>query len=281
VRGRAVLLPLALILAIAAACSGRGEPAAAPAPPEPEPASVLDPTLKILEQKLPPPAEDEPVTASDHACAAGQVKSMRTARKAYAAVVRSQATAYARPGNGRLMTFGRLNANGVPTVFGVLAAVVDRECKPRWYKVQLPARPNGLVGFVRAKAVKLGLVTTRISVDLSERRLEVFRDGKLVLRSAAAIGASITPTPTGHYYVNQRLVAPDPWGPFGPAAIGISAFSPVLQDWAQGGPIAIHGTNDPSSIGKPASHGCIRIGNDSITWLFRSVPLGAPVTITA
>ncbi len=276
-RGWLVLLALALFLPFAAGCSSREGAVATPVPREP--VSVPDPTLKILEQQVPPPVQEK--AASGRSCRSGEVKTMRTARKAYSAVATSRVAAFGRPGGEQLMTFERLNANGVPTVFGVLAAVLDRQCKPRWYKVQLPARPNGVIGFVPAKAVTLGVVTTRIAVDLSERRLEVFRDGKLVLRSAAAIGASITPTPTGHYYVNQRLAAPDPWGPFGPAAIGISAFSPVLQDWAQGGPIAIHGTNDPSSIGKAVSHGCIRIRNDTLVWLLKSVPVGAPVTITA
>ena len=90
------------------------------------------------------------------------------------------------------------------------------------------------------------------------RKLRVFRDGRLVLRATAGIGAHGTPTPRGSYYVNQRFRVIDSWGPFGPAAIGISAFSPVLQEWAQGGPIAIHGTNDPSSVGRAASHGCSR-----------------------
>jgi lipoprotein-anchoring transpeptidase ErfK/SrfK len=95
------------------------------------------------------------------------------------------------------------------------------------------------------------------------------------------VGAEITPTPTGDYYVNQRLTAPDPWGPFGPAALGISAFSPVLQDWVQGGPIAIHGTNDPSSIGAAASHGCIRVRNDILERIFRATLAGTPVAIRA
>jgi lipoprotein-anchoring transpeptidase ErfK/SrfK len=177
--------------------------------------------------------------------------------------------------------FGRLNANDYPTVFGVLAAVLDESCRPTWYRVQLPMRPNGSIGYVRASDVELAVVRTRIAVDLSERRLELFRAGQLVLRAPVAVGMLITPTPTGRYYVNQRLRTADPWGPFGPAALGISAFSPVLQDWTQGGPIAIHGTNDPSSIGKAASHGCIRVRNDVLEVLLRAAFAGTPVTIRA
>src|SRR5258707_1102611 len=99
----------------------------------------------------------------------------------------------------------------------------------------------------------------RIVVDLSERRVRFFKWGRLVLSSTAAVGSSATPTPLGRYYVNQRLIPRDRGGPFGPGAVGISAFSPVLTGWAQGGPIAIHGTNQPWSIGQAGSNGGIRL----------------------
>ena len=55
-----------------------------------------------------------------------------------------------------------------------------------------------------------------------------------------------------------------PGGPFGPGAVGISAFSNVLTGWTQGGPIAIHGTNEPWSIGHAVSNGCIRLPNATL-----------------
>ena len=94
-----------------------------------------------------------------------------------------------------------------------------------------------------------------------------------------AVGRPETPTPTGSYYVNQRLLAADPSGPWGPGGIGISAFSPVLVDWPQGGPIAIHGTDEPWTIGRAVSHGCLRIDNNVLARLIRLVPDGTPVRI--
>ncbi len=41
----------------------------------------------------------------------------------------------------------------------------------------------------------------------------------------------------------------------------------------------IHGTNEPSSIGKPASSGCIRMLNEDVSELYRFVKLGATVTV--
>ena len=116
-------------------------------------------------------------------------------------------------------------------------------------------------GWVRARKVQRASVRTRITVDLSERRVRLYRRGRLVLTSRAAVGSSATPTPLGRYDVNQRLVPRDASGPFGPGAVGISAFSPVLTGWAQGGPIAIHGTDEPWSIGRAVSNGCIRLPN--------------------
>jgi hypothetical protein len=186
--------------------------------------------------------------------------------------------AYARPHGEPLARFGPINQNGVPTVLGVLGRA---QCDGDWLRVQLPKRPNGILGWVRARDVELERVRTRIEVDLSDRRVTLLRAGRQLLVASAAIGAADTPTPTGSYYVDQRLVAPNPEGPFGPAAIGISAFSPVLQHWAQGGPIAIHGTNQPELIGGAVSHGCVRVRNDVLVRLYRLALPGTPVVIRA
>ena len=134
-----------------------------------------------------------------------------------------------------LARFGRLNQNHYPTMFGVVGVVRDAACRDLWYRVQLPVRPNGAVGYVAAVDLRLSAVRTRIDVDVTAAQLTLFRSGRRLLTATVAIGASATPTPLGRYYVNQRLIPDDAKGPFGPAAIGISAFSPVLTGWAQGG----------------------------------------------
>jgi lipoprotein-anchoring transpeptidase ErfK/SrfK len=198
---------------------------------------------------------------------------------AIAAVVRTHARAFRLPGRGELASFGRVNQNGYPTVFRVLSAVRARNCRPAWYRVQLPMRPNGVTGYIRAGEVDLGEVRTRIVIDLSSHTLTLFRNGRPVMRTTVAVGAAATPTPTGWYYVNQKLVPTDPSGPYGPAALGISAFSPVLTGWTQGGPVAIHGTNEPWSVGRSVSHGCVRVRNSVLQRLFAATPAGTPVLI--
>jgi lipoprotein-anchoring transpeptidase ErfK/SrfK len=215
------------------------------------------------------------------ACRPGTTRGVGSSARTFAAVVQERTSAYRAPGGNRIAAFGERNVNGVPTVFAVLAERVDAECRAEWYRVQLPLRPNGVTGWVRARDVELAPVTTRIEVDLSERRVTLFERGREVLSAPAAIGSPRTPTPTGSYYVNQRLIPRDPSGPFGPGAIGISAFSNVLTGWTQGGPIAIHGTNRPDLIGGAVSNGCIRVRNDLLRRLFDRTVAGTPVTVRA
>jgi lipoprotein-anchoring transpeptidase ErfK/SrfK len=222
------------------------------------------------------------VLAARHTtCTAGASLPLGSRRLAYAAVVPRHTTAYTTPGRGVLARFGPTNVNDYPTVLGVVGAVVKRDCTPRWYRVELPMRPNGLTGFVRARDVQVQTVAARIVIDVSARRLTLLRRGKPVLSATVAVGSPSTPTPVGRYYVNQRLIPDDRTGPFGPAAIGISAFSPVLTGWAQGGPVAIHGTNAPWSIGQAVSNGCIRLPNATLRRVFRAAVAGTPVIIRA
>ena len=167
----------------------------------------------------------------------------------------------------------------MPTVFGVVARRVEESCKPSWYQVRLPRRPNGRLGWVRAADVTVGEVRTRILVDLSERRVTLFRSGKRVLTTRAAVGSPSTPTPKGTFYVDQRLYSNDPGGPFGPSAVGIAAYSEVLTGWTQGGPIAIHGTNRPDLIGQAVSNGCVRVRNEVVKRIFDATLSGTPVVI--
>jgi hypothetical protein len=198
---------------------------------------------------------------------------------AYGAAARRNLRIYDRSEGRPGERFKKITLNGVPTVCGVVARRVQEDCEPSWYQVRLPRRPNGRLGWVRAADVTVGEVRTRILVDLSERRVTLFRSGRRVLRTRAAIGSSSTPTPTGTYYVDQRLHSHDPGGPFGPSAVGIAAYSEVLTGWAQGGPIAIHGTNRPDLIGQAVSNGCVRVRNDVVRRIFAATLSGTPVVI--
>lgn len=210
-------------------------------------------------------------------CAA-RLRLSADAEPSYAAVVRQVAAAYAQPGSRFLDRFRHIDQDGYPTVFGVLAVRFGVDCMPTWFRVQLPVAPNGSTGWVSASAVRVYRVMTRIVVHLSMRRLVVYRSGRPVFRASVAIGAAQTPTPVGRYFANERFLL-NSTGPFGVAALGISAHSDVLKNWVQGGPIALHGTDDPASIGSAVTHGCIRLTNGDMRRLFGLAPAGTPVTI--
>ena len=117
-------------------------------------------------------------------------------------------------------------------------------------------------------------------MELRRHRLVVERDGRVVMRAPIGLGRSVSPTPTGRYFITDLLRPPDPRGFYGPYAFGLSAYSPVYTSFAGGdGQIGIHGTNAPETIGRDASHGCIRVANAIVTRLARRLPLGTPVTI--
>jgi lipoprotein-anchoring transpeptidase ErfK/SrfK len=207
-------------------------------------------------------------------------RTVRNANVAYAAVVRSSLAVYRAPSATRAVRrFGPKDVNGYPVVFSVAATRTDHTCKAAWYRVRLPTVPNGSTGWVKASTVQLFRVRTRIVVELRARRLRAYRLGREVLDARVTIGAPQTPTPVGRFYVSERFLLASPSGPFGPSALGISAHSAVLQDWVQGGPIALHGTNRPDQIGQAASHGCVRLPNATMKRLFALAPAGTPVII--
>ena len=209
-------------------------------------------------------------------CAAGSYRPTAPA----AGVAAHGAVAFTKAGHV-IARFGPVNVNDYPTIFGVVGKIVTRRCAASWYRVQLPIRPIGVTGYVRPWRLQVVPVHARIVVDISARRLTLFRDGKPLLSSQVAVGAPATPTPTGRFYVNQRLVPDDTAGPFGPGAIGISAFSNVLTGWTQGGPVAIHGTNEPWSIGHDVSNGCVRLPNAMLERIWPLAVAGTPVIIHA
>jgi hypothetical protein len=227
----------------------------------------------------PPPAKPRAKPHVVHCSSAPQ--RLGSSDSAYVAIVRRRVAVYGTPGRRVIARFGRFNENRVPTVFAVVAVRQTPRCAPAWYRVQVPVRPNGTTGWVRAAAVRVEAVDTRILIHVRVRRLELVRDGRVVLRAPISTGAPETPTPIGRFYVKERLIPTNPQGPWGPAALGISAFSPVLRSWVQGGLVGIHGTDDPSAIGRPVTHGCIRLPNATMRRLFRLTPAGTPVIIRA
>jgi lipoprotein-anchoring transpeptidase ErfK/SrfK len=168
-------------------------------------------------------------------------------------------------------------ATGVPQTFLVKSQRADG-----WVEVLLPVRPNGSTGWVRAADVTLTANPFRIAVALGAHTIAVTNAHTVLYTGPVAVGAPDTPTPTGTYYLYALLQDPNPGGPYGPFAYGLSSHSDALETFAGGdAEIGIHGNDDASALGQSVSHGCIRMDNGAITELAKQLPLGTPVDVTA
>lgn len=181
------------------------------------------------------------------------------------------------PGARRKALLQRTTPQGYPTL--VLVRSVREVAGMAWYRVYVAVRPNGSSGWVREGQLAFYTTSAKIVIDLSERRLEVYRRGERVGAYPVAVGRPGLETPTGFFFVNLKLKPPSPGGPYGALALGISAFQPALSHWPQGGPVAIHGTNRDDLIGLAVSHGCVRMHDADVLAVSRRVPAGSPVVI--
>jgi lipoprotein-anchoring transpeptidase ErfK/SrfK len=173
--------------------------------------------------------------------------------------------------------FAHPTERGGPLVFQAVGSPRDG-----WIEVLLPVRPNGTTGWIRLDDVELTRNPYRIEIDLEDYRLTVWRGGEERLSAPVAVGKGGTPTPIGDFYLVELIRPPEPDGPYGSFAYGLSGYSDVLDSFNGGdGVIGIHGTNRPELLGGPASHGCIRLHNDTIEELVGFLPLGTPVSIAA
>jgi lipoprotein-anchoring transpeptidase ErfK/SrfK len=146
-----------------------------------------------------------------------------------------------------------------------------------WYRISVPMRPNGMMGWIPARSVSLAPTASRIVISRSARTIDVYRDGKRALHAIVAVGAPGMETPVGHYYVAARFVPQDSF--LGVFALETSAYS-KLSEWPGGGVVGIHGTSAPQLLGQAVSHGCVRVANTTAAALRRLAPLGTPIWIT-
>ena len=142
---------------------------------------------------------------------------------------------------------------------------------------------------------------TIITIDVSTNQAYLFRDGVLVRKSAAATGSDKVlrkgrkvwwfRTPRGRHTVVRKVVDPvwtkPDWAfieegkPVPPPESPLRKERGTMGKYALdlGDRVMIHGTNDPKSIGRRASHGCIRLPNDMLTVLWKEAKVGTEVYI--
>ena len=121
----------------------------------------------------------------------------------------------------------------------------------------------------------------RIVVSIPDRKLALIENGHVKKVYPVAVGAANSPSPSGTFEVKNRLVSPTYYHPG--KVIPAGANNPLGTRWiglsTKG--YGIHGTNVESSIGKAASHGCIRMHRKDLEEFFADVQVGDQVEIRA
>jgi lipoprotein-anchoring transpeptidase ErfK/SrfK len=118
-----------------------------------------------------------------------------------------------------------------------------------------------------------------VLVSLADRRLAVIEDGSVLAYFPVAVGAAASPSPTGEFEIVNRVANPAYY--HAGIVLEASENSPVGTRWiglnVKG--YGIHGTNAPRSIGRAASHGCIRLTNRDVERLYAMLRVGDVVEI--
>jgi lipoprotein-anchoring transpeptidase ErfK/SrfK len=170
---------------------------------------------------------------------------------------------------------------GERTVLPVVANATDAH-GARWLEVLTPGRPNSRTAWIDASIATMTATDWQIVVHLAKRQVVVFKQGRVVRTFLAVVGKPSTPTPTGHFFVEETV----PLGPQAsgaPFALALSARSNALAQFDGGpGQVALHGiANIGGTPGTAVSHGCLRLSTRDIAWLGANISSGVPVTITA
>lgn len=165
---------------------------------------------------------------------------------------------------------------GSRTVLGVVGR------RAGWLRVVATERPNGKPGWIPAARARLEATDYEIRIDRSARRLALVRGGRTLRRFSVAVGRPANPTPLGRYAVTDRLKLSRTDSPYGCCAVALTGHqTKLVPGWPGGDRLAIHGTQQPESVGQAVSLGCLRAREDDIRALMRRVPLGAPVFVRA
>jgi L,D-transpeptidase ErfK/SrfK len=106
----------------------------------------------------------------------------------------------------------------------------------------------------------------QIIISKNNRTLKLFRHQTIIKTYPIAVGKMLTQTPIGKFVVVNRQ--PNPGGPYGAMWLSLSKAG-----------YGIHGTNNPASIGKSVSHGCVRMYNQDVLELAKQIPNGTRVFI--
>lgn len=133
--------------------------------------------------------------------------------------------------------------------------------------------------FAQKAKADTALARRTVLVSIPDRKLAVIEAGQTLATFPVAVGAPVSPSPTGKFQIVSRVSHPAYYHAGAAAAAGKN--NPIGTRWvglSQKG-YGIHGTNAPRSIGHAASHGCIRLRNRDMERLFPMLQVGDEVEI--
>ncbi len=132
---------------------------------------------------------------------------------------------------------------------------------PEWHYAEVAAR----------QGLKLGHLQRNRAVALSDGRKLVVRDNRV----GTLDGATFTALPTDEEIIFEGTVYVPPSGTLNRRIEG--ELGKYKLNMGEG--FLLHGTPHTASIGTAATHGCVRLLDEDIEWLFDQVPVGTPVYI--
>jgi hypothetical protein len=184
-------------------------------------------------------------------------------------------TLHTSPGEAVLATVARTQF-GSPTEFPVF------ERHGVWVGVPYVGAGNGRLAWIDTRRASLTWAHSALKIDVNvpRRRLELLDGDRTIVAATVGVGASGSPTPHGRFAVTDKLPGPQFNAAYGCCIIALSATqNHPPPGWTGGDRIAIHGTDEPETIGEAASTGCVHGTQELMETLMRLVPLGTPVLI--
>jgi lipoprotein-anchoring transpeptidase ErfK/SrfK len=149
-----------------------------------------------------------------------------------------------------------------------------------WLQVEALRNRTQLKVWIPKWATRRVWIAYRIKIDISSRLATIYRNGKVAHRFRVVVGAPSTPTPTGNWYVVDRLRLRVGWA-YGKWALATSAFSRILRHFEGGqGQVALHARGSLAApLGTAASHGCVRFRDEDAAWMAAHIRNGTRIAI--
>ena len=145
-----------------------------------------------------------------------------------------------------------------------------------------------IISFYLVNTVPAQADDYEVLINIPSRTLELRKGGHIEKTYPVGVGRSNFPTPTGNFKVITKIKNPgweNPYKPAGEVRIKPGRNNPLGTRWIgfyrdkNDNEYGMHGTNNPSSVGKYSSHGCVRMHIKQAEELFDKVEIDTPVKV--